>query len=107
MERLHSTADRRPARPTTRQAERRRVSDSRMLQAAMRIIAEKGAAGATLAEIGVAAGYSRGLPAERFGTKLVLLNALMDSMEDWFQKRVGPAVAGKRGLAAVLARIEA
>jgi AcrR family transcriptional regulator len=78
-----------------------------MLRAAMQIIAKKGAAGATLAEIGVAAGYSRGLPAERFGTKLALLNALMDSMEGWFQERVGQAVAGKAGMAALSARIDA
>lgn len=73
----------------------------------MQIIAKKGAAGATLAEIGVAAGYSRGLPAERFGTKLALLNALMDSMEGWFQERVGQAVAGKAGMAALNARVDA
>ena len=89
------------------QAERRRASDARMLRAAMRIVAEKGAAGATLAEIGVAAGYSRGLPAERFRTKLVLLETLMDSMDQWFRDRVGSVVAGKQGMPAVLARIEA
>src|SRR5437868_537689 len=90
-----------------RQHERRRASNARMLRAAMQIIAKKGAAGATLAEIGVAAGYSRGLPAERFGTKLALLNALMDSMEGWFQERVGQAVAGKAGMAALNARVDA
>jgi AcrR family transcriptional regulator len=90
-----------------RQRERRRASDARMLRAAMQIIANKGAAGATLAEIGVAAGFSRGLPAERFGTKLALLNALIDFMEGWFQERVRQAVAGKAGMAALSARIDA
>src|SRR6202171_6698553 len=91
----------------SRQRERRRASDTRMLRAAMQIIASKGAAGATLAEIGVAAGFSRGLPAERFGTKVALLNALIDFMEGWFQERVRQAVAGKTGMAALSARIDA
>ncbi|MDE2362701.1 MAG: TetR family transcriptional regulator C-terminal domain-containing protein [Hyphomicrobiales bacterium] len=95
------------AKPALRQDERRRASDARMLRAAIDIIARKGAAGATLAEIGVAAGFSRGLPAERFGTKLALLNALMDFMEDWFHRRVAAAVAGRSGLAALRARIDA
>lgn len=73
----------------------------------MEIVARKGAAGATLAEIGVAAGFSRGLPAERFGTKRALLEALVDFMERWFLERVPAVIAGRRGLAAVLARIEA
>jgi AcrR family transcriptional regulator len=95
------------AKSASRQDERRRASDARMLRAAMAIIAQKGAAGATLAEIGLAAGYSRGLPAERFGTKLALLNALMDFMEHWFAERLRAAMAGKAGLEAVRARIDA
>lgn len=78
-----------------------------MLRAAMSIIGQKGAAGATLAEIGIAAGFSRGLPAERFGTKLALLNALMDFMEGWFAERLRKAVGEKTGLEAVRARIDA
>jgi AcrR family transcriptional regulator len=94
-------------KPASRQDERRRASDARMLRAAMAIIARKGAAGASLAEIGVAAGFSRGLPVERFGTKLALLNALMDFMEGWFAERLHEAVGGKTGLDAVRARIDA
>jgi AcrR family transcriptional regulator len=90
-----------------RQDERRRASDARMLRAAMAIIAQKGAAGASLAEIGVAAGFSRGLPAERFGTKLSMLNALMDFMEGWFAERLRKAVGDKTGLDAVRARVDA
>lgn len=94
-------------KPASRQEERRRVSDSRMLRAAMSIIAQKGAAGATLAEIGLAAGFSRGLPAERFGTKFALLNALMDFMEGWFADRLRHAIGDKTGIDAVQARIDA
>jgi AcrR family transcriptional regulator len=95
------------AKLASRQDERRRASDARMLRAAMKIIAQKGAAGASLAEIGVAAGFSRGLPAERFGTKLAMLNALMDFMEGWFAERLRKAVGDKTGLDAVRARIDA
>jgi AcrR family transcriptional regulator len=94
-------------KPASRQDERRRASDGRMLRAAMTIIAQKGAAGATLAEIGVAAGFSRGLPAERFGTKLALLQALMDFMEGWFAERLRKAMGDRVGLDAVRARIDA
>ena len=94
-------------KPATRQVERRRASDARMLRAAMRIIAQKGAAGATLAEIGIEAGFSRGLPAERFGAKLTLLHALLDFMDGWFQQRVAAAVNGKSGLEALRARLDA
>ena len=78
-----------------------------MLRAAMAIIAQKGAGGATLAEIGVAAGFSRGLPAERFGTKFALLNALMDFMDEWFAERLRKAIGDRTGLDAVQARIDA
>jgi AcrR family transcriptional regulator len=99
-------SDTRP-KPASRQDERRRASDERMLRAAMTIIAQKGAAGATLAEIGVAAGFSRGLPAERFGTKLALLQTLMDFMEGWFAERLRKAMGDRVGLDAVRARIDA
>lgn len=95
------------AKLASRQNERRRASDARMLRAAMAIIAQKGAAGASLAEIGVAAGFSRGLPAERFGTKLAMLNALMDFMEAWFAERLRKTVGDRTGLDAVRARIDA
>jgi len=107
MSAMVSAAPQLKTKPASRQQERRRASDSRMLRAAMAIIAQKGAAGATLAEIGVAAGFSRGLPAERFGTKFALLNALMDFMDDWFAERLRTAIGDRTGLDAVQARIDA
>jgi AcrR family transcriptional regulator len=95
----------RTARTSRRtQTERRAESDQRILNAAMKLIARNGAARSSLADIGVAAGYSRGLPSERFGTKVELLKALVDSMDAWFAVRVQVALKGKRGLDAVLAR---
>jgi AcrR family transcriptional regulator len=104
---MHFAVSHTRPKPALRQHERRRASDARMLRAAMKIIAQKGAAGASLAEIGVAAGFSRGLPAERFGTKLALLNAVMDFMEGWFAERLREAVGNRTGLEAVRARIDA
>ncbi|MEE3099781.1 MAG: TetR/AcrR family transcriptional regulator, partial [Pseudomonadota bacterium] len=92
-----------PPRPA--HAERRRESDRRMLRAAIQLIARNGARGASLAQIGVAAGYSRGLPAERFGTKLALLGAVMDASLAWFDRYLESRLAGKSGLAALRARV--
>lgn len=78
-----------------------------MIRAAMTLIAEKGVARTTLADVGVAAGYSRGLPVERFGTKLGLLNALIDSADSWFAVRAPEQIGAVRGLAAVRRRIAA
>ena len=91
-------------RPHRTQTERRAESDQRILHAAMKLIARDGAARSSLADIGLEAGYSRGLPSERFGTKVELLKALIDSMDAWFAARAQVALEGKRGLDAVLAR---
>lgn len=98
------------AKPETRrsQAERRAESDRKMMLAALRLIAEKGSTGISMAEIGLKAGYSSGLPASRYGSKLALLEAVVDFSERWLQEnRLKAAVEGKRGLAAVKARIGA
>ena len=58
------------------QEQRREASEQRMLEAALALVAEKGTFRVTLAEIGERAGYSRGLPASRFGSKARLLAAL-------------------------------
>jgi AcrR family transcriptional regulator len=63
-------------RKSRTQAERRAEAERRMLQAAVRILAEKGFAALTLNEVGEAAGYSRGLPAHYFGRKDELLLAV-------------------------------
>lgn len=96
----------RPAAATRQtQAERRSESDRRLISAAIRLIARQGASGTSLADIGLAAGYSRGLPAERFGSKQALLLALIDEFDGWFQSRLARVVAGKTGLAALEARV--
>ena len=51
------------------QGERREEAERRILEAGTRLLAEQGLDQFTLAEVGVAAGYSRGLPAHYFGSK--------------------------------------
>lgn len=95
------------APPRRTQATRRRESDRRMLRAAARLFAERGVSGASLADVGTAAGYSRGLPVERFGNKLGLITALLDSMDAWFQTHLAQVLKNAKGMKAVRLRMEA
>jgi AcrR family transcriptional regulator len=67
-------------RPRRTQPERVAESDGRMMSAALRLIGERGYRGTSLAAIGEAAGYSRGLVHERFGSKSGLLWKLVKHM---------------------------
>lgn len=89
------------------QAERTELSDRRMLEAAIRLIVERGILNTKLTDVGVEAGYSRGLAAMRFGTKAGLLSRVVHfTLSNWIDqaKRV---VGAKTGLAAVYAAIDA
>src|ERR1700728_2597393 len=66
----------RPARPT--QAQRRAETERRVLDAAMTLIASHGSQSVTLAEVGEAAGYSRGIVHHHFGSRERLLAAVME-----------------------------
>ena len=77
-EKTQSIRARRPQRRT--QQERTEESDRRLLTAAMRLIGERGYRGTSLAAIGEASGYSRGLVTERFGSKQGLLWELVKRM---------------------------
>ena len=93
--------------PRRSQASRRSESDRRMLRAAARLIARRGVAGTSLADVGVAAGYSRGLPVERFGSKLGLIKMLLEATDSWFQAHLARTLEGASGLQALRLRIEA
>ena len=82
-----------------------RNSDRRMLQAAVALIGRHGTVGASLADIGVEAGYSRGLPVQRFGTKLNLLETVIDTIQDRFMRQVGRRIGGRTGCEALAERI--
>lgn len=55
-----------------------------MLRAAVRLVAEQGLERITLADVGEAAGYSRGLPAHYFGNKAGLIVQLAQHLIDEF-----------------------
>lgn len=86
---------------------RRIESDRKMLRAATELIARKGVGQSTLSEIGLAAGYSSGLPPMRFGSKVGLLEALLTAMSSWCDVGLHAACIGRQGLAAAIARVEA
>jgi AcrR family transcriptional regulator len=89
------------SRPT--QAERRALSEQRLLEAAIQLIAEQGCSRTTLAQIGEQAGYSRGLVTERFGSKQGLVEILARKIQERFAfEALGPALEGRSGLRAVL-----
>jgi len=60
----------------------------RMLEAALKLIGERGYRGTSLAAIGEAAGYSRGLVTERFGSKDGLLWVLVKNMFRVYRREV-------------------
>jgi AcrR family transcriptional regulator len=89
------------------QASRRAESETRMLRAASQLIGRKGLQATTLAEIGLLAGYSSGLPVSRYGSKLGLAEALLEDMDRWCQTTFKAATAGRRGLNSLKARVKA
>lgn len=66
------------------QAERREEAEARLLQAATALVAERGLERVTLADVGEAAGYSRGLPAHYFGSKAGLIVTLANQLVGGF-----------------------
>jgi AcrR family transcriptional regulator len=86
-------------------AQRREEAERRLLDAALAIVAQRGSVRMTLAEVGQAAGYSRGLAAHRFGSKAGLVQALAGYIGEQFgqQRARGPAL--QPGLDAILGNI--
>lgn len=86
-------------------AQRREEAERRLLDAALAIVAQRGSVRMTLAEVGEAAGYSRGLAAHRFGSKAGLVQALAGYIGEQFgqQRARGPAL--QPGLQAILGNI--
>jgi len=84
------------------QEERRSESEERLLAAAADLLARKGWVGMTLAEVGEAAGYSRGQATHQFGNKAALLRALVLRMYAMFTEKMRAAAPPVAGLQAVL-----
>jgi AcrR family transcriptional regulator len=91
----------RPTAPRT-QAQRRLASEQRLAEAALQVLARKGWVGMTLAEVGEAAGVSRGLASHHFGNKAGLLRAITLQIARNFDEAMQASPATKPGLDAVL-----
>ncbi|WP_225934629.1 MULTISPECIES: TetR/AcrR family transcriptional regulator [unclassified Cupriavidus] len=83
------------------QEQRREESVGRMVQAAIDLISEKGLAGLTMNEVGIKAGYSRGLAHNHFGTKEKLLEECLEQLSRDFnaeRKKDGHDTRGIHGI---------
>src|SRR5450631_16838 len=65
------------APPKRSQAERRDASERQLIESTMEVVATRGVDAATFDAIGLAAGYSRGLASQRFGSKRGLIDAVI------------------------------
>ena len=82
------------------QAERTALSDGRMLDAAIRLVGERGTHNTTLKEIGEMAGYSRGLASSRFGSKEALFEELLTQFNRRWKVESISSQGDRRGLEA-------
>lgn len=96
------------AAPKTSRQQQADDTRQRLIDAAGTLFAERGYSEASVALIGEAAGASRGLVNHHFGSKENLLWAVVEDYESrWEHEVVVPAIAGKRGLDALKAIIDA
>lgn len=94
-----------PTRRRTQQ-ERRAESEQKLLAATAELVVERGFGQLSLTAIGQRAGYSHALVTHLFGTKAALIERLNDIVDELYRSRIEPAVAGKEGLAGVVAFVE-
>jgi len=88
-------------------AERRDEAERRLLAAAVGIVSDRGVEGMTLAEVGEAAGYSRGLPAHYFGRKNDLVAAVASHIADGFANRLAQTSTKQPGMESLLHSVRA
>ncbi len=93
--------------PARTQAERSAQSDRAMLDAAVDLVLRHGPDKTTLAMIGEAAGYSRGLATYRFGSKAGLYDALCKSISRRWLEYLTRGVGDKSGIDAMCAALDA
>lgn len=83
------------------QAERTEISDNRMLDAAVKLIVDHGPAATSLKEVGLLAGYSRGLAGQRFGSKDKLFAFVLRQVGDTWLGQLKQATQSLTGLEAI------
>ncbi len=83
------------------QAQRTEESDQRMFEAALSLINERGAADTNLSEVGIRAGYSRGLASHRFGNKENLFAFVVRRLGEHWLDQLKTSIGNAVGLSAV------
>lgn len=89
------------------QEQRREESVSRMVQAAIELISEKGLAGLTMNEVGTKAGYSRGLAHNHFGSKEKLLEECLEQLSREFNAQRKKDGSDTRGIHGIYSLVDA
>lgn len=87
--------------PRMTQAERTDLSDQRMFDATVQLIIERGPTATSLKDVGVLAGYSRGLAGHRFGSKDNLYNFVLRRLGVIWLGQLKDATGKKVGLVAL------
>lgn len=88
------------------QADRTALSERRTLEAAVKLMGERGYEKTTLAAIGKAAGYSRGLATHHFGSKADLFARVIRWISDKARQELEPALQGRSGVDALFAFVD-
>ncbi len=83
------------------QAERTELSDKRMFDATVRLIVERGPENTRLTDVGIEAGYSRGLASHRFGNKDKLFSFVVLELGDIWLQQLKQATSSRLGLPAI------
>ncbi len=83
------------------QAERTEISDQKMFDTAVALINERGPSGTRLSDVGVLAGYSRGLASHRFGSKDSLFNFVVLKVGDIWLEQLKLATNNQSGFGAI------
>src|SRR3954464_14120629 len=94
-----------PARRLT-QPQRVEISNRRLVEAAVELVAEKGWEATTAAEIGRRAGYSRAMVHARFGSKDAILEAFLHEYVKRLNPDPDPKTSGMQQVLAHFDRIE-
>jgi len=89
------------------QADRSALSERRTLEAAVRLMGERGYEKTTLAAIGEAAGYSRGVATHLFGSKADLFARVIRWISEKARREFEPALQERGGIDALFAFADA
>lgn len=96
-----------PKTTRIRQTERTGLSEQKLMEAAIDLLVKTGIQNTTLQEVGLRAGYSRGLATHRFGSKAGLFAHLLKvASADWLT-RMQSAVGSRIGADALVAATDA